>query len=147
MSAAYYSDRDAARGDADLGAARDALAALAAEPDVVAVGGPWTHLYGRLDTAAGSEDLTAEVRPLGVSPVDQPLVTAGSWLGAGRGVVLEQGLADALGAGPGDRVRLQGRAFPVQGVAMTVSRGGSRSAGQPRCGPHRRWPASSVPSA
>jgi putative ABC transport system permease protein len=55
--------------------------------------------------------------------VDQPLVTAGRWLGDGDGVVLESGLAATLHARPGGTVTIQGRPFPVRGVAMTVSRG------------------------
>jgi putative ABC transport system permease protein len=90
---------------------------------VTGAGGPWTHLYGSIQVAGGREDLTAEGRDPGPSPVDQPLVTAGRWLGDGGGVVLESGLAATLDAGPGDTVTIQGRPFPVRGVAMTVSRG------------------------
>jgi putative ABC transport system permease protein len=96
---------------------------LTRAPEVVGVGGPWTHLYGRIQIAGGDEDLTAELRDPGPYQVDQPLVTAGQWLGRGDGVVLESGLAATLDAAPGDTVTLQGRPFPVRGVAMTVSRG------------------------
>jgi putative ABC transport system permease protein len=96
---------------------------LATAPGVVGVGGPWTHLYGSIEVAGGSEDLTAEVRDPGPYEVDQPLVTGGRWLGEGGGVVLEGGLAATLRAGPGDTVVIQGRPFPVRGVASTVSRG------------------------
>jgi putative ABC transport system permease protein len=96
---------------------------LTRAPEVVGVGGPWTHLYGRIQIAGGEEDLTAELRDPGRYQVDQPLVTAGQWLGQGDGVVLESGLAATLDAAPGDTVTLQGRPFPVRGVAMTVSRG------------------------
>jgi ABC-type lipoprotein release transport system permease subunit len=96
---------------------------LATAPEVVGVGGPWTHLYGSIEVAGGSEDLTAEVRDPAPYEVDQPLVTSGRWLGDGGGVVLESGLAATLQAGPGDTVRIQGRPFPVRGVASTVSRG------------------------
>jgi putative ABC transport system permease protein len=96
---------------------------LVDDPRVTGAGGPWTHLYGSIQVAGGREDLTAEVRDPGPSPVDQPLVTAGRWLGDGGGVVLESGLAATLDAGPGDTVTIQGRPFPVRGVAMTVSRG------------------------
>jgi putative ABC transport system permease protein len=96
---------------------------LARAPGVTAVGGPWTHLYGSIQVAGGSEDLTAEIRDPGPYQVDQPLVTAGDWLGEGGGVVLERGLAATLGAGPGDEVTIQGRPFPVRGVATTTSRG------------------------
>ena len=91
---------------------------------VVAVGGPWTHLYGSIDVAGGLEDLTAEIRPPGRYAVDQPLVTNGRWLRPGEdGVVLEGGLAATLGVEAGDTVTIQGEPFPVLGVATTVSRG------------------------
>jgi putative ABC transport system permease protein len=96
---------------------------LATAPGVIGVGGPWSHLYGSIEIAGGSEDLTAEVRDPGPYEVDQPLVTSGRWLGGGGGVVLESGLAATLQAGPGDTVTIQGRPFPVRGVASTVSRG------------------------
>jgi putative ABC transport system permease protein len=102
---------------------RRRAAALAGEPGVAAVGGPWTHLYGSLRVPGGTEDLTAEVRDTGRSAVDQPLVTDGRWLGPGGGVVLESGLAATLGRGAGDTVTIAGRPFPVRGVAMTTSRG------------------------
>jgi putative ABC transport system permease protein len=96
---------------------------LATAPGVVAAGGPWTHLYGSIQVPGGTEDLTAEVRDAGPSPVDRPLVTSGRWLGQGGGVVLEGGLAATLGARAGDTVTIQGRPFGVLGVAQTVSRG------------------------
>jgi putative ABC transport system permease protein len=98
-------------------------ARLATAPGVVGAGGPWTHLYGSIAVAGGEEDLTAEIRDPGPYEVDQPLVTSGRWLGEGGGVVLESGLAATLHAGPGDTVTIQGRPFPVRGVAATVSRG------------------------
>jgi putative ABC transport system permease protein len=96
---------------------------LTRAPGVVAAGGPWTHLYGSIQVAGGTEDLTAEVRDPTPSQVDQPLVTSGRWLGEGGGVVLEGGLAATLRAGAGDTVTIQGRPVPVRGVAQTVSRG------------------------
>jgi putative ABC transport system permease protein len=124
VSANYYRDRDVDRADVDLDTARARFAELAGAAEVRAVGGPWTHLYGLLDVDGGSEDLTAEIRDPGRSPVDQPLVTAGSWLSAGSdGVVLEQGLADTLDVGPGDTIGIRGHEVAVRGVAMTVSRG------------------------
>jgi putative ABC transport system permease protein len=96
---------------------------LTQAPEVTGVGGPWTHLYGSIRIGGGHEDLTAEIRDPDPSQVDQPLLTGGRWLGDGGGVVLESGLAATLHARPGDTVTIQGRPFPVRGVAMTVSRG------------------------
>jgi putative ABC transport system permease protein len=105
------------------GLRRRATTQLTGAPGVVAFGGPWSHLYGSIQLAGGTEDLTAEVRDPGPYQVDQPLVTSGRWLGEGGGVVLEGGLAATLGAGPGDTVTIQGRPLAVRGVAQTVSRG------------------------
>jgi putative ABC transport system permease protein len=102
---------------------RRRTAQLTSAPGVVATSGPWTHLYGSIQIAGGTEDLTAEVRDPGPYQVDQPLVTSGAWLGDGEGVVLESGLAATLHASAGDTVTIQGRPFPVRGVAETVSRG------------------------
>jgi putative ABC transport system permease protein len=102
---------------------RESATQLTSAPGVVAAGGPWTHLYGSIQIAGGTEDLTAEVRDPGPYQVDQPLVTSGRWLGQGGGVVLESGLAATLRVGAGDTVLVQGRPFPVRGVAQTVSRG------------------------
>ena len=93
---------------------------LTTAPGVVGVGGPWTSLFGSIEIAGGTEDLTAEVRDPGPYQVDQPLVTSGRWLGEGGGVVLESGLAATLHARAGDAVTIQGRRFPVRGVAMDV---------------------------
>ena len=118
-----YHPPDEGGNDAFVRTMRDRAHELAGANDVVAVGGPWTHLYGSIDVAGGTEELTAKIREPGTYAVDQPLVTSGRWLGSDDGVVLEGGLADTLGTGPGDTVTIQGRPFPVLGVATTVSRG------------------------
>ena len=118
-----YHPPDEAGNDRFVRSMERRAAEIADAPGVVAVGGPWTHLYGSIDVAGGREDLTAEIREPGRYAVDQPLVTSGRWLGSGDGVVLEGGLAATLGARAGDRVTIQGQPFPVLGVATTVSRG------------------------
>ena len=102
---------------------RGQAARLARAPGVVGAGGPWTHLSGSIELGGGTEELSAEIRDPGRYQVDQPLVTSGRWLGDGGGVVLESGLAATLHARAGDTVTIQGRRFPVRGVAVTVSRG------------------------
>jgi putative ABC transport system permease protein len=52
--------------------------------------------------------------------VDQPKLTAGSWVRPG-GVVLERTFAAGLGVGAGDRVTLNGRVFGVAGIAVTAA--------------------------
>lgn len=118
-----YHPPDEAGNDAFVQGMQRRARALAGASGVVAVGGPWTHLYGSIDVAGGREDLTAEIRPPGRYPVDRPLVTSGRWLGSRDGVVLEGGLAATIGAGAGDTVTIQGEPFAVLGVATTVSRG------------------------
>jgi putative ABC transport system permease protein len=120
VSFTVYHPPDEAGNDRFVRAMERRAAELAAADDVVAVSGPWTHLYGFIDVAGGKEDLTAEIRPPGRAAVDQPLVTGGRWLGSGDGLVLEGGLAATLGVGAGDTVTIQGRPFPVLGVASTV---------------------------
>ena len=60
---------------------------------------------------AGAE---AEGRDEIPAAVDQPKLTAGSWVRTG-GAVLERTFAAGLGAGVGDRITLNGRAFTVSG--------------------------------
>jgi len=123
VSLTVYHPPDEPGDRALVAALRRRATQLTEAPEVTGVGGPWTHLYGSIQVMGGPEDLTAEIRDPGPSQVDQPLLTAGRWLGDGDGVVLESGLAATLHAGPGDTVTIQGRPFPVRGVAMTVSRG------------------------
>jgi len=62
----------------------------------------------------------AEGRSQAPAAVDQPDVTAGSWVRPG-GVVLERTFAEALGAGVGDVVTLNGQRFTVAGIAVTAA--------------------------
>ncbi len=62
----------------------------------------------------------AEGRTTAPAAVDQPLVTAGSWVRPGD-VVIERTFADALGVSVGDRVSLDGEPFTVAGVAVTAA--------------------------
>ncbi len=62
----------------------------------------------------------AEGRDQAAAAVDQPKVTAGSWVRPG-GVVLEREFAEALGATVGDRVSLDGHPYTVVGIAVTAA--------------------------
>jgi len=62
----------------------------------------------------------AEGRSQTPAAIDRPDVTAGSWVRPG-GVVLERTFAEALGAGVGDVVTLNGRRFTVAGIAVTAA--------------------------
>jgi putative ABC transport system permease protein len=93
---------------------------LARAPGVTASSGPFP-LAGALVRAnglvAGAE---AEGRDEAPAPVDQPKLTAGSWVRPG-GVVLERAFAAGLGVGAGDRITLNGRPFTVTGIAVTAA--------------------------
>ena len=93
---------------------------LTRAPGVTGHSGPYP-LVGALvragKLAAGAE---AEGREESPAAVDQPKLTAGTWVRPG-GVVLERTIADALGVGVGDRVTLNGRPFTVAGTAVTAA--------------------------
>jgi putative ABC transport system permease protein len=95
-------------------------AALIRTPGVTGHSGPYP-LVGALVRAgkltAGAE---AEGREQSPAAVDQPKLTAGSWVRPG-GVVLERTFAEALGVGVGDRITLNGRPFTVTGTAVTAA--------------------------
>jgi putative ABC transport system permease protein len=66
---------------------------------------------------AGAE---AEGRSGAPAAVDQPKLTAGSWVRPG-GVVIERTFAEALGASAGDHLTLNGQSFTVAGIAVTAA--------------------------
>ena len=82
-----------------------------------AVPGRGRRRAGRRPARRGAE---AEGREQAPAAVDQPKLTAGSWVRPG-GVVLERTFAEALGVGVGDRVTLDGRPFTVAGIAVTAA--------------------------
>ena len=97
------------------------LEALLDAPGVVAHGGPFPATRAVIE--AGGR--TAEVQAIGrdaaeVSQVDQPELTAGSWVGD-RAVVVEAAFAEALGLETGDMITLAGRSFRVNGLAVTAT--------------------------
>ena len=65
-------------------------------------------------------DVFAEGRTAALAAVDQPLLTAGSWVRP-DGVVIERTFADALGVWVGDRVTLNDKSFTVAGIAVTAA--------------------------
>lgn len=104
-----------------LALVRAQASALVHAPGVAGFSGPYplTAALVRADgRTAGAE---AEGRSEAPAPVDQPKLTAGSWVRPG-GVVLERTFAEALGAGVGDRITLNGRPFTVTGIAVTAAR-------------------------
>ena len=100
--------------------AQTQAAALARAPGVTGSSGPFP-LAGALILANGlTAGVEAEGRDEAPATVDQPKLTAGSWVRPG-GVVLERTFAAGLGVGAGDRITLNGRPFTVTGIAVTAA--------------------------
>jgi len=94
--------------------------ALTGAPGVSGHGGPYPVASAVLQLGTIAVQVQAEGRDQGAAAVDQPKVTAGSWVRP-DGIVLERTFADALGARVGDRVGLNGRRFTVAGIAVTAA--------------------------
>ncbi len=117
----------------------DDLRALTDERGVIDHSGPYPVVGGELaadgvtgsrrtprgEVVGGTAGVWAEGRDPAAASVDQPRVTQGSWVHDG-GVVVEAGLADALGVGEGDRItlrtRLCGLDFPGRPGTCRVAR-------------------------
>src|ERR1700691_481629 len=82
--------------------------------------GPYPVASAILRTRGLTVPVQAEGRAQAPAAVDQPKLTAGSWVRPG-GVVIERTFATALGVGVGDRVTLDGRPFTVTGIAVTAA--------------------------
>jgi ABC-type lipoprotein release transport system permease subunit len=96
------------------------LNALAQTPGVTAHSGPYPLTWAALGARglqAGAEVMGRDQTP---AAVDQPKLTQGSWIRTG-GAVLEASFAQALGIHTGDSITLNGRSFPVVGVAVTAA--------------------------
>ena len=94
--------------------------ALVHDPGVTGHSGPYPLVGAVLRVRGLTAGAEVEGRDEAPASVDQPKVTAGSWVRPG-GVVLERTFAEALGVGVGDRVTLNGRPFRVTGVAVTAA--------------------------
>ncbi|MGH9242752.1 MAG: FtsX-like permease family protein [Acidimicrobiales bacterium] len=97
-----------------------ALEALADAGGVVDHSGPYPATPVELEVGGVTADAWAEGRDPAAASVDQPQLTEGRWVDDG-GVVVEAAFADTLGVSAGDEVILNGRSFPVVGVAVTAA--------------------------
>ena len=96
------------------------VAALARGGGVTASSGPFPVAFPVLHARNGTDAVLAEGRGTGPAAVDQPKVTAGTWIRPG-GVVVERSFAGALGLRPGDHLTLNGRPFTIDGVAVSAA--------------------------
>jgi putative ABC transport system permease protein len=110
---------------ADSGSARVSLAKLRAlthAAGVSASSGPFpvTFTSLRVNGQPENDSVMVEGRDQLPAAVDQPRLTAGTWVRPGEAVV-ERTFAGVLGVGVGDRITLDGRTFRVAGVAVTAA--------------------------
>jgi putative ABC transport system permease protein len=117
---ASYTDLPPMPHGATPAAALAAMAALARAPGVTSVSGPYPVGWATLRAGKLTAGVIAEGREPRRAIVDQPSLTAGSWVSAG-GVVLERSFAEALHARVGQRITLDGRPFQVVGIAVTAA--------------------------
>ena len=91
---------------------------LTGKPGVIGYSGPYPVASAAVRARGLTAGVEVEGRAQAPASLDQPKVTAGTWVRPG-GVVLERTFAEALGVSVGDRVTLNGRAFRVVGIAVT----------------------------
>ena len=96
------------------------FAALADAPGVVAHGGPFPVAWPVLTAHGVTAEVMAEGREQAPAAVDQPKVLQGTWVHSG-GVVVERAFANALDLHVGDQVSVDGKAFRVDGIAVTAA--------------------------
>ena len=87
---------------------------------VTAASGPYPLAYAVLRVNGRMAGAEAEGRTEAPAAVDQPELTAGSWVRPG-GVVIERTFAEALGVSVGDRLTLNGQSFTVAGIAVSAA--------------------------
>ena len=88
--------------------------------DVTASSGPYPVTAALIRFDGRTAGALIEGRSETPAAVDQPDVLSGSWVRPG-GVVLERTFAEALGAGAGGHVTLNGHSFEVAGIAVTAA--------------------------
>ncbi len=96
------------------------FAPLVHAPGVIGTGGPYPVAFATLTSRGVTVQAQAEGRDLAPASIDQPALTAGRWISPG-GAVIERGFANALGLHLGDTFRLSGRAFRVDGIAVSTA--------------------------
>lgn len=100
---------------------------IRALPDVAGLAGPYPAAAATLVTSGLTSPVELRAMPDRLPEIGRPLIRSGSWLGHG-GVVLEASLAEAVRAGPGSWLTLEGLdgslvRVRVTGVADTSDQG------------------------
>ena len=94
--------------------------ALDRAPGVTGHSGPYPVASAVLRAQGLTAAVEAEGRGQTPAAIEQPTVTAGSWVRPG-GIVIQRTFAEALSADVGDRITLNGRPFTVTGIAVTAA--------------------------
>jgi putative ABC transport system permease protein len=118
----YQQTRAATRGPdvvAQLDTPGQATALIHAS-GVTAASGPYPVAYAVLRAGGRTAGAETEGRTEAPAAVDQPKLTAGTWVRPG-GVVIERTFAEALGVRIGERIRLNGQSFTVSGIAVSAA--------------------------
>jgi putative ABC transport system permease protein len=118
----YQQTRAATKGPDVVGALNTPgqATALIHASGVTAASGPYPLAYAVLHVNGRTAGAEAEGRTEAPATVDQPELTAGSWVRPG-GVVIERTFAEALGVSVGDRLTLNGQSFTVAGIAVSAA--------------------------
>lgn len=132
-SAPYAATRAATDGPDVIAAVQEQgvpryLTALEHAPGVIGHDGPYRLDFGPLVRDGHRDPVMIEGRSTSTVSIDQPKLTAGSWVQPG-GAVIERSLAELLGLQIGDRITLSssgpnhvvGRPFRVVGIAVTAA--------------------------
>jgi len=98
----------------------DQARTLIRAPGVTKSSGPYAIASAIIRYQGRIAGVEAEGRTAAPAAVDQPKLTAGTWVRSG-GIVLERSFAEALGVGVGDRVTLDGHPYTVVGTAVTAA--------------------------
>jgi putative ABC transport system permease protein len=93
---------------------------LTQAPGVVAYAGPYFAFSTDIRVRGFQVRSAIEGRDTNSAPVDQPLVTEGTWVRPG-GAVIERGFARALGVRVGDVLTINERNLPVVGIAISAA--------------------------
>jgi len=96
------------------------LAAPERAPGVTTYSGPYPVTFALVQAHGITTSAMLEGRDPAPAKLDQPSLTAGSWIRPG-GVVVERSFADALGVRVGDALTLNGRSYRVTGVAVDAA--------------------------
>jgi hypothetical protein len=95
-------------------------------PGLAEASGPFPGVQTSLRHHGREAGVWLEGRAETSSVVDHPLIVSGKWLRPGA-VVLDQTLANAIGAGVGDRVTADGASLRVAGISKTAASGRDRN--------------------